>query len=204
MTYRSNVTERVYVRSLGYRAHRTRQETVYAPSPGEVTLSGAVAFDADANRFLLAYGVNGSFPGGLTQVDVFEHPAQIPPVLGGLGCSSATIAWGGSTLIGDDDCGVELSGLPAGALTTVMVATQPFASLLTGTPMVHPGCWLLVPNTGANSIGTLPIAFGPNVRYQVDLPEWLGPMTLHFQGVHFDAAATEVFTTQRLSVSFVK
>ena len=86
----------------------------------------------------------------------------------------------------------------------MIVGLAPFSQLITGVPAVHPGCWLNVPNTGPLHLATLPVRFGPSTLWQIDLPEFLDPMTLWFQGVHFDAAGTEVFTTDRLGVPIVK
>ncbi len=203
MAYRSTVTNNVYVRSIGYRGHLLRQETVYNPPGLTTSISGAVAYDDDNDYFLVGYAANENSGSAYTYVDRFAHPTEPMPVTAGLGCSTASLSWDGSMLIGDEGSRLVLSGLPNGALSTILVGTQQFSALLNVAP-VHPGCWLLVPNTGPAAIGTLPFGFGPEISYQVDLPEWLDPTTLHFQGVHFDAGATEVFTTQRLSVTFVK
>ncbi|MCA8952078.1 MAG: hypothetical protein KDE27_21390 [Planctomycetes bacterium] len=204
VSYRSTTTDNVYLNVYGYRGYAIGGATTVFPAGGsDTTVSGAVAYDDAAERFLVAYGVN-SGSGGETRVDAYVHPSAPAPTLSGLGCSAAQLSWEGSQLIGDADCAVRLDGLPNGALSTILVGTQPFSSLLTGLPIVHPGCWLLVPNTGVGSIGTLPIAFGPSISYDIDLPEWLTPFTLYFQGVHFDAAGNEVFTTQRLAVPLVR
>ena len=94
--------------------------------------------------------------------------------------------------------------MPPGALATILVGTQPTNQLLTGQPPVQNGCWLLVPASGPGALATLPIGFGPSLSYDFDLPEWLGPLNLEFQGVHFDAATVEVLTTTRLSVPLIK
>jgi hypothetical protein len=99
---------------------------------------------------------------------------------------------------------LRLSNLPAGAISTVLAGTATANVPLLGVPPVLNGCWLLVPNTGAGSLGFLSIAVGPTATWFLDLPEWLDPMTVHFQGIHFDAAGAAVLTTQRLSVPLVK
>lgn len=205
MLFRSSVTDHVYLHALGYRGHLVTATTVFSADPGDTTTSGGVAFDDDGDRFLVAYGLDDNSLGThFTNVDVYVHPAQNPPLLTGLSCSTAQLSWEGSTLIGDEDCKIRLDNLAPGALATIIVGTQPYQALLTGVPLVHPGCWLLVPNTGAGSLATMPIAFGPSVSYDIDLPEWLPPMSFYFQGVHFNAGNTEVFTTERLSVTVVK
>ncbi|MCA8950737.1 MAG: hypothetical protein KDE27_14640 [Planctomycetes bacterium] len=203
LSYRSTATENVYVRTIGYRGYLTRLETLFTAGAGDQTISGAVAYDVTNERFLVAYGANRPLT-NYTNVDGFVHPSALPPVHGGLGCSAGQLDWVGSQLIGDDDCQIVLDNIPAGALATVIVGTQPLNQLLVGVPIVHAGCWLLVPNTGVGSLATMPVGFGPSVSYRIDLPEWLGPFDLHFQGVHFDAGNTEVFTTDRLTVPLVK
>ncbi|MCA8948558.1 MAG: hypothetical protein KDE27_03605 [Planctomycetes bacterium] len=204
MSFRSTVTQNLYARSLGYRGHALRQHTVYAPAGTDTTVSGGVAYDYANRQFYIAYGSDLGGGAGRVEIERFVHEPQIPPVTSGVGCSTAQIDWVGTTLIGDEGSAVRLTGLPSGALATVFVGLQPFSQLLTGTPFVEPGCWLLVPNTGPTSLGQLPIAFGPTASYAFDLPEWLDPMTLYFQGVHFNAAGNQVQTTQRLTVSIVK
>jgi hypothetical protein len=203
MTFRSTFTGNAYLRILGYQSHYLNGATLATAAAGQTTISGGVAFDDDAELFLLGYGLNDG-AGNFSHVDRYAYPYQPAPVHAGLGCSPGQLSWTGSQLIGDEGCEIRLANLAPGALATVLVGTAPYSALLTGLPPVHPGCWLLVPNTGAGSLATMPIGFGPSVSYQLDLPEWLPAMTLYFQGVHFNAANTEVFTTDRLEVSLVK
>ncbi|MCA8952587.1 MAG: hypothetical protein KDE27_23950 [Planctomycetes bacterium] len=206
LVYRSTATENVYIAALGYRGHLLRSETVHAAGAGETTVVGGIAFDDDGGTFVVPYGSNVAGVGmSFMRFDRYAHPSQAGPVNSGLGCSSAQISWSGTVLIGDENCSIDLTNLDPGALATVIVGTQPYQTLLTGVPLVHPGCWLLVPNTGPGSLVTMPVAFGPSVSYRLALPEFLpNGFTLYCQGVHFDGGFNEVFTTDRLEVTLVK
>ncbi|MCR9246862.1 MAG: hypothetical protein NXI31_17655 [bacterium] len=201
MAFRSTATENIYLRVLGYRMQQVTAEVVHL-SGGNPTSAGVVAYDASADDYLVAYGVDTAFYPA--NVDRYQHVAAPLPTTGGLGCSAASFSWIGSQLIGDEDCRVRLDGLSNGALGTVLVGLTPINQLITGVPVVQPGCWLNVPNTGAGALGTMPFGFGPTLLYDFDLPEWLPPLTLYFQGVHFDAANTTVVTTERFAVPVVK
>ncbi|MCA8953045.1 MAG: hypothetical protein KDE27_26270 [Planctomycetes bacterium] len=204
LAYRSTVSETVRIRLADSTGYGLLFETGYVPTANQDLGAGAVAFDSNADRFLLAYAVDTNLLDRL-KVDVYEHPVQPTPSLSGPGCSqNAQLSWYGSQLIGDVNCGIRLGNLAPGALATAIVGFQPFSGSLTGVPLVHPGCWLLVPNTGPGYLATLPIGFGPTVRWSLPLPGPLDPMTLRVQGVHFDAGNNEVFTTQRLTVQVVK
>lgn len=196
-TLRSTVTNNVYLRLIGYTGAFLRAETVTTSQLG--TNAGAVAFHDGTDGFQLAYNSTSHFAVFMNR---YEHVAAGPLILGGVGCSPATLDWHGTQLIGDAGSEIRMIGGPAGALGTILVAFD-FINQPIGLPIVHPGCWLNVPSSGPSFLATMPIGFG-DLAYAIDLPEWLGPGTLFFQGVHFDAAATEVFTTQRLAVPFAK
>ncbi len=49
-----------------------------------------------------------------------------------------------------------------------------------------------------------PPTVGPSASWVLRLPTWLDTGTLYFQGVHFDATNSQIFTTQRLNVPIVK
>ncbi len=204
ITYRSTATENVYFASLGYSGAKLVEELVYQQSGTDYSGAGAVAYDEDAGNFVIAY--ERTTPGGTSQARLvrYAHPAAPAPSLAGLSCSPAQISWQGNQLIGSENGRIVLTGMDPGAIGTVAIATAPFASPLLGVPGVGNGCWLLVPNTGPDLLGFLPLGFGPMASWQLALPEWLPSLTLHFQGFHFDGALSTVLTTQRLSVPFVK
>ncbi|MCA8952092.1 MAG: hypothetical protein KDE27_21460, partial [Planctomycetes bacterium] len=202
LSFRSIVTKNVYLRVLGYHTYQVRAETVYVSPGNETTAAGAVAYDRPTGEFLIAYARNGAL--GSSAIDRYEHVTAPAPSAGGAGCSAAAFSWSGSQLIGDENCRIRLDGLPGGALATVLIGLAPINQLIVGVPQVQPGCFLNVPNMGPSALGTLPFAFGPTVSYDIDLPEQLPPMTLYFQGVHFDAGNVSVLTTQRFAVPLVK
>lgn len=203
LTFRSTVTNNVYFRTLGYNGMWTDYGTVFAAPAGNTVSGGAVVYDLAANRFVIAYGRNPA-GGGSIELRSYEYETAPAPTLGGLGCGSGTLAWDGLQLIGSASSGVTMTNAPAGALMTVLVGTAPFSAVLNGIPPIVNGCWLLVPNVGPDALGFLPGAIGPNHSWTLPLPESLDPLTIYFQGVHFDATNTQVYTTQRLTVPIVK
>jgi hypothetical protein len=203
LTFRSTATEAVYLRMLGYSAKLVQSETVFNPTGNEYSGGGAVAFDEDADQFVIAFERTTPLGSSDARLVRYAYTSAVAPSLAGIGCGTGQISWQGPQLIGGEHSGIGITNVPAGALMTVAMAIQPVATPLIGVPGVHSGCWLLVPNTGAGSLGFLPLQFGPDGTWNLSLPEWLPAMTLHFQGFHFDAGNTEVFTTQRLEVPIV-
>lgn len=203
LTYRSTVTDNVYLASLGYRGHVVAPLTVWSAGIGENSVSGAVTYDEDAEQFVLGYGVNHAAV-AYAHIDRYAHPTAAAITTTGIGCGTGQLSWIGSQLIGDEGVTVRLDNVAPGALMVVLLGTTTVNTALLGVPAVHNGCWLLVPNTGVGSLGFLPLGIGPAANWSLDLPEWLDPMTLRIQGFHFDGANTEVFTTQRLNVPIVK
>ncbi|MCR9247469.1 MAG: hypothetical protein NXI31_20755 [bacterium] len=201
--FRSSATDNVYMRLIGYRAVFLDSETVFVAGANEATTSGAVVFDPNEDRYLIGYcrnsGVNNR-----TYVDRYHYVSGPHITNSGPGCGSGNLSWVGSQVIGDENCRLQLSNLPVGALGTIVIGTQSVNTVIVGVPPIQPGCWQLVPFSGAGHLVTMPIGFGPGFSFDIDLPEWLGPMTLYCQGVHFNAANTEAYTTDRLTVPLLK
>ncbi len=204
LTLRSTVTDNVYYRVLGFHAAILRSGTVFQPAAGESSVSGAVTFDDDAGQFLIAYGRRFGGGSATTEVRRYAHPVAPAPTLSGLGCGSGQLQWQGTQLIGSEHSGLNMTNVPAGALMTAIIATAPFSALLVGIPPIVDGCWLLVPNVGPDHIGFFEPTVGPSASWVLRLPTWLDTGTLYFQGVHFDASNSQIFTTQRLNVPIVK
>lgn len=203
LTYRSTVTENVYLEVLGYRGHALGETLVFDALGNDASLGGAVTYDEDNERFLLGYSYN--IPGlGLEHVAPYIHPSAPAPVSSGIGCGTGQLSWLGSQWIGDGSVSVRMTNAPAGAIATVLFATSTASLQLFGLPPVVDGCWLLVPTAGPDYLGFVDPQFGPNATWTFPLPESLSSFTLRLQGVHFDATNTQVLTTARLSVPLVK
>ena len=203
LTYRSTVTENVYLDVLGYRGYSLGETLVFDAVGNDASLGGAVAYDEDNERFLLGYSYN--IPGlGLEQIVPYVHPGAPAPSTSGSGCGSGQLSWLGSQLIGDGSVSVRMTKAPAGAITTVLFATTTASLQLFGLPPVVDGCWLLVPTGGPDYLGFVDPQLGPNATWTFPLPESLSPFTLRLQGVHFNATNTQVLTTARLSVPLVR
>jgi hypothetical protein len=204
LTYRSTVTEIVYYRLLGYNALTLHTGAAFDPPGSDASVSGAVAYDESAGQFVIAYGHDFAAGGAQVELVRYADTAAPAPALGGLACGTGELSWQGSQLIGGNDGVLAMDGVAPGALMTVIVATAPFSYLLNGLPPVVNGCWLLVPNVGPDFIGLLPVTLGPSATWPFPLPGQLDPMTAYFQGVHFDASNSVIYTTQRLAVPLVK
>ena len=81
-------------------------------------------------------------------------------------------------------------------LVSLGTANMPIVS-----PAVMPGCNLLIDN-GAGFLGTMNLYIGSGATWNFALPEWLPPLTLHFQDWILNG--TTFTSTERLSVPIVK
>lgn len=196
--FRSNVTQSLYFQSVGHRGDTLLTETVYTPPAGTNTAAGGCGYDNDHDRHTIVYAY-----GATVALDRFAYNPAPAWSTSGLGCSTANLVWYGSQQIGSEQCGARCLGTP---LTSVFLAAAmaPVNQPLLGVPGIANGCWLLVPNTGADHLGFFPVQLGPNASWSLPLPEWLPDMTLYFQGFHLDAAGTAVTTTHRLEVPIRK
>jgi hypothetical protein len=203
LTYRSTVTNNVYLEMLGYRGYALGETLVFDAVGNDASLGGAVTFDEDNQQFLLGYSYN--IPGlGLERIVPYVHPTAPAVFTSGTGCGSGQLSWLGSQLIGDGSVGVRMTNAPVGGITTVLFATATASAQLFGLPPVVDGCWVLVPTGGPDYLGFVDPQLGPTSTWTFALPESLAPFTLRLQGVHFDATNTQVLTTARLSVPLVK
>lgn len=207
LMFRSNASEILYSRTVGYRGQELWAHEVLNPAGAAVSVRGGVSFNAShtAPQFLIAYGVNGTAAGGnIVTVDSYVYPAVTPWSVTGAACSTANIFWDGSQLIGSERVGVRVHGGPIGSLHLLVMATAPASALLVGIPPVVDGCWLLVPNVGPDHLGIL-FGVGHASHWYFNLPESLTTDTFYFQDFHTDASGTfSLVSTGRLAVELVK
>ncbi|MCU0866711.1 MAG: hypothetical protein MUC36_23250 [Planctomycetes bacterium] len=203
--FRSNVTQNVYLGVYGFRGEQVRRETLGAPTTGLGTsVGGAVCFQADDDEFVAAYGIADPGLNSVSWLRRSQYPITLGVTASGASCTPVQLAWYGSTWVGTEHCGVQFSNAPAGSFTLVLVAVAPASLQLFGIDGVHDGCWLHVPLGGPDYVGNLPLVVGGAGSWQLSLPEVLGPGTLRFQGVNFDPASNEFFSTNRMNVPIVK
>lgn len=203
--FRSNATQNVYLGVYGYQGEQVRREQVGSPVTGLGTsVGGAVCFQANDDEFVAAYGIVDP---GMNSVSWLRR-SQYPNILGvtasGASCSPVQLSWYGSTWIGTEQCGVQFANAPAGSFTFVLLALAPASLQLFGLDGIHDGCWLHLPIAGPDYVGNLPLLVGASGSWPLPLPEALGPITLRFQGVNFDPATNEFFSTSRMNVPITK
>ncbi|MEZ6037173.1 MAG: hypothetical protein R3F29_06810 [Planctomycetota bacterium] len=209
LMFRSNVTQVLYARGVGFTGHELWAETVHDPAGSNTSVRGAVAFwrENGSSEFVLAYGENTAGGGGLgyVTIDRFVYPTIAPWVATGLGCSGAVIQWSGSQLIGSRMSRVQVNGGPLTSLHVLAMATAPASGLLVGIPPFVDGCWLLVPNVGPDYLGLVGVGFGYGAQWNFALPEWLVDDTFYFQDFHTDDSGQfQLVSTQRLEVPIGK
>ncbi len=185
--YNGEATEGPVNSILYYTASRT-------PSPV------ACVFDNDHDTFAFGYGVDDGSVMPLYG-HTLEYAAPTPWSTAGTACSNAVISWSGNQQIGSEFNRVLVGNAPPAAghflLVSLTTANVPVVD-----PVVFPGCRLLVQAAGPGYLGMMSFQFGPYVSWNLALPEWLDPMTLHFQDWLLDGS--HFYSTQRLSVPIVK
>ncbi len=205
MSFRSNVTETVYVRRYGYTGNELVAETVETPAVALGTsVAGGVAFQANDDEFLIAYAMLNPPANTPARMRRLTYPAALAPGHAGTACTTTQLDWFGPQWIGSEICGVFFQGAPANSFTMAVVATSSASLQLFGIGGVHDGCWLLVPLNGPDYLGSLPPIVAGNGYWQLPLPEALSNLTLRVQAITFDPASNELFSSNRLTVSLVK
>lgn len=203
--FRSNVTQNVYLGVYGFQGEEVRRDTIGSPATGLGTsVGGAVCFQSNDDEFVVAYGIVDP---GLNSVSWLRR-SQYPNILGvtasGASCSPVQLSWYGSTWIGTEQCGVQFANAPAGSFTFVFLALAPASLQLFGLDGIHDGCWLHLPIAGPDYVGNLPLQLGGSGSWPLPLPEALGATTLRFQGVNFDPATNEFYSSSRMNVPIGK
>ncbi|MBL8756119.1 MAG: hypothetical protein JNK15_22690 [Planctomycetes bacterium] len=204
LTFRSNATETIYVRTYGYQGEELTSNAVDSPASGTgLAVAGGVAYQADDHEFLVGYGIYE--PGVNTYVRLARKtwPTPGPVTNVGSACTTTQLGWSGVQLIGSELEGLLFGGAPAGSITVAIVATQTASLQLFGVPPVADGCWLLVPLAGPDYLGLLPPIAAQNGGWGLPLPEGLDSSTLYFQAVSLEAGGT-FRTSARLHVPIVK
>ncbi|MCR9248003.1 MAG: hypothetical protein NXI31_23475 [bacterium] len=184
---------------VGYTGARTEGSYVMYSVTGDVPGSVAVTFDDDHDDFLCAYGVGRS-----TTDPIYGQTLEYrTPTLwsrAGTSCSNVGMSWVGRQQIGSELSGPFVYNAQSTTghflLVSLGTSSQPIVD-----PAVAAGCNLLVDN-GAGLLGTMAFRIGADVSWQLPLPEWLPPLTLHFQDWLLDG--TTFRSSRRLTVPVVK
>ncbi|MEZ6037778.1 MAG: hypothetical protein R3F29_09880 [Planctomycetota bacterium] len=204
LTWRSTVTDSIYLREVGFRGQTLHAESVLV-SPALYSVVGGVSYDANTTQFVLSYTSyeNGS---SYATMDRFLYPSVIPAFAVGAACSPASIEWSGSQQIGAQYSYVTVDGAANDSLHLCVLALAPASVQLFGVAPIQDGCWLLVPPNGPDHLGILDLRVGAMVNWTLPLPEAVASTTLYFQDFHTvgNGAPFELVATQRLQVQIAK
>lgn len=197
--FRSNVTQLIYLRTLGHRGQLLQSATVFNPIGNDESVRGAVSFDHTGPQFILAYGNNGS--SDFVTMDRWEHTSVSSWSTSGSACSPASIEWQGSQLIGNEFGHMRVLGAANDSIHALVLADATASFQFFNTPPIQDSCWLLVPSAGPNHFGILDLKIGANPEWNVPLPESLSDDTFYFQGFHTVGNGNLDFvSTQRLAL----
>ena len=196
--YRQTSPSSAHFAQVGYSGGTTQGPTSLYQVTSHTVTGAACAFDPRTDDTLFAYAVRDPI-GQTLYGQTLEYVAPPPTTVGGIGCSSAVISWEGNQQIGSEFERVAI-GSASSTAAHFMLVSLATANQAIVDPAVLPGCRLLVDN-GAGFLGTMGIQFGSDPSWSFALPEWLPPITLHFQDWILDGVLE---STQRLSVRIVK
>lgn len=165
---------------------------------------GVACRDYDG-RALFVHSVTGA-GAGTVNGRVLETALPTLAAQYGTGCGVGVLSWTGpasygqrNQWIGSEFVGPRAIGATGSSVHVLMVAIDA-VNLPVVHPLVAPGCTQLVPSSGPNHLGVLPLGFGSTVDWRLSLPEQLPPMTLHFQDWIYDAYHDNFHSTAGLSV----
>lgn len=192
-----------YINRLGFQGNVIGQDTLMTANSPRL---GGLSFNHADNEFGIAYAINSGLFNGYLTMDRLARPATTLPVASGTSCSTASIEWTGTTLIGDGRCQVRINNAPTGALHTLALSFAPANVSLGTLPLFQSGCNLLIDTNAPNFFGLFPVALGSGVSFDFPLLEWFpNGIALSFQGFHTDGSGNLVFqSTQRLDVTISK
>jgi hypothetical protein len=200
LTFRSNATETLYLRTYGYQGLELGSDVIDQPTTGiGRVIAGGVCFQASNDEFIAGYGIDDPGVTSASRIRRRTYTGLFPVSTGGSACIGTQLGWYGSRLVGTEQCGFQFTNAPANTFTVVLLATTSASLQLFGIDGVHDGCWLLVPLGGPDYLGMLGPIVGANGSWQVSLPETLPNVALRGQAVTFDPAFGEFFSSSRVT-----
>jgi hypothetical protein len=206
----SSTAPALYATRVGYRGEPLQAPDLVAATSATIPGPASVLHDDGHGITTVCYMVENTAAELFSRVWNLPAPGVISGSTGG--CIGGTFAWygpNGSTAsaehrrIGSELAGPHVHGLPQNSMHLMLVGTG-----TENVPLVHPivggNCSLLVPLSGPDHLGILPLAIGAQATWQLPLPEWLPSMTLQFQDWVLDPANGLLWSTRRFTVPLVK
>lgn len=206
----SSTAPAVYAVRVGYTGSPLQAPELVASTTATIPGWPTVANDDDDDVTTIAFQRHQGTTGEVSARTWINPPVSGPQLSPG-NCSTALLQWltpAGQSIfpaqwVGSELSQVRVTSAPANALHVMLVGTG-----TTNQPIVNPSlianCTLLVPLSGAEHLGFLPIAVGSSAEWTVPLPEWLPAMTLHFQDWIMDPADGLFRVTRLMSVPLLK
>jgi len=203
LMHHSDFSQNLYFTTHGYQGEVVQSEVVISPSGSDTSGPGGLSFNEFADEFVIGYAVNGAT--NYVTMDRFAYPFVPPAFTSGIACSPAQLSWVGSQVIGNGYGYIRVTGAAQDSLHVMVMATAPASQILSGIPVIQNGCWLLVPNTGADHVGLFGLEIGANPVYPLPLPEFLSTDTYYFQDFHtIGNGNLTLISTPRLTLPIVK
>jgi hypothetical protein len=207
----SSTSPTLYATRVGYRGKPLQAADLVAATGSMTPGYGAVLHNDQLDVTAIGFEMANS------TAEVWSRKFDLPVAVGNsldlTNCSSAFLEWNGvappnSLFYREQRIGCEFSSVrsrnaPANSLHLMLVALAP-ANVPVSDPILAANCSLLVPFTGPDYLGNMPLAVGNDVSWQLPLPETLPVLTLHFQDWVLDPTNNLLYGTRRLTVPLVK
>jgi hypothetical protein len=182
LTRRDVVANVVRATKLGFRGRVVEHDDMFVPS-NEQSRATAVAFDDDANRFVVLAGtqhMTSSLQGRL-HLGAMVYDPVAAPAESGTACGIGRVRWVGSQHVGDQFTSAEVFQAEPQRPTLLALALAPANVPLD--PLGAPGCTLLVDALGPAALGVVVGITDAAGRFVLPLPltEGLPAMDLHLQ-----------------------
>ncbi len=211
IAWRANgTTTTSYATRVGYQGKSLQTPDVVAAtgsaSPGPASVLHHDAFGVTSLCWMATTGGNGTIYGRS-----FSYTNSFPSVEG-TACTTGGLQWTGPALsgagadnlrIGSELAGPSVIQAPNNGLHLLLVGLTP-ANVPVSHPILAANCTLLVPFSGPDYLGALPLAVGNSVTWQLPLPEALPPLTIYLQDWILDPATSLFGGTRRLVVPLTK
>ncbi|MBL8753432.1 MAG: hypothetical protein JNK15_09040 [Planctomycetes bacterium] len=205
----SSTAPAIYATRVGYRG-----VPIYGPElvdSSSATFPGwpTVACDRDDVAVVGFQRHQGSSGGVWARTWI--NPTTPAQTLSTPNCSPAYLVWNGPVAttnnaqqwIGGELSQITASSAPANSLHLMLVGTGT-VDVPVVDPILGTNCSLLVPLSGPDHLGILPVAIGASAAWTLPLPENLPAMTLHFQDWILDPADNRLWGSRRRSVPITK